>query len=430
MNDTFQTTLQYLYDLQFFGMKLGLDNIRELLKHLGDPHRSFPAIHIAGTNGKGSTSAMLESIFRAAGYRTGLYTSPHLFRFGERIRINGVPISEEEIVTLTQKMKNKIDELKCTFFEATTAMSFEYFRNQTIDIGIIETGLGGRLDATNVIEPIVSIITNIGLEHTEHLGNTISAIAFEKAGIIKPKAPCVVGRVDREARVVFERTSSELHSSIYFLDRISSIAKSELNIDGSNIDLNLQIGDMKIHFNKLKIGLAGKYQLDNAALAVAATLIQKRFKVNESDIRSGLSEVRWNARLEVIHKEPFIICDAAHNPAGLRALVESITEIYKPRFGKLFLIIGMLSDKNYKEAAKTVAPHFDEVCAVTPQSERALKAEQLAEIFRRIHPSVSEGNSVVQAVNSVKEKMSPNDLLIVTGSHFVLSELRDFMRVS
>ena len=430
MNNSFQNTLKYLYDLQFFGMKLGLDNIRDLLESLDNPQRSFPAIHVAGTNGKGSTCAMIEAIFRAAGFRTGLYTSPHLFHFSERIQVNGEAISEADIVRLTDTMRIRIDELKCTFFEATTAMAFEYFKEQKVDIGIIETGLGGRLDATNVIDPVLSVITNIDLEHTEHLGKTIGSIAFEKAGIIKTHRPCLAGPVDNTVKAVFDKMAGTSQSSIFYLDTIALLSNPELDIDGSVMDLEINHRNKNTSFRKLYIGLAGKHQLNNAALAVSAVIIQDKLPVSEDTIRLGLKNVSWNARLQTIQKQPYIIADAAHNPAGIKVLSEAIAKIYKPKFEKLFLIIGMLADKDYEEAAAILAPHFSEIVTITPRNERALPAAKLAEIFQKFHGHSEQAESLEVAIAGIKKKMSSKDLLIITGSHFVLSELKNIMRPS
>lgn len=430
MNDRFQHTLQYLYDLQFFGMKLGLDHIRGLLKFMDNPQHAFPTVHVAGTNGKGSTCAMLDSIFRAAGHKTGLYTSPHLFHFSERIKINGVPIPEDEIVRLTLKMKNKIDELECTFFEATTALAFEYFKENKVDIAIIETGLGGRLDATNVVEPLLSVITNIDLEHTEHLGKTVESIAFEKAGIMKPDRPCLCGNVNQDVRRIFESTASSRQCELFYSDATSRITNERSDIEGSKIDLHISLGAEDAFFNDLHIGLAGKHQIQNAALAVNAVYMQKKFKVTEDAVRSGLANVRWSARLEIIRKEPWIIADAAHNPAGMRVLSEALHSLYKPRFQRLYLIIGMLADKNYDEAVPIIAPHFDRIYTVTPNNGRALKAEILAESIGRVHSGVQTAETLKLAVSEVESKMSSRDMLLITGSHFLLSELKDIRQAS
>ncbi|MBL7994515.1 bifunctional folylpolyglutamate synthase/dihydrofolate synthase [bacterium] len=425
MNNSFEATLKYLYDLQFFGMKLGLDNTLSLLNYLGNPHRSYPVIHVAGTNGKGSTCAMLDAIFRTAGYNTGLYTSPHLFHFSERIRIGGACISEADIVRLTNKMRIKIDELKCTFFEATTAMAFDYFRENRIDIGIIETGLGGRLDATNIVDPQLSVITNIDLEHTEHLGKTIESIAFEKAGIIKPNRPCLIGFVADKAKKVFDETTRSQDSPVYYLDSAATISNIRLEIDRSHMDLNINMHDQSCLFEKLNVSLAGKHQLTNAALAVCSSLIQKQFDIPEAAIRKGLENAAWPARLEIIQKEPCIIADAAHNPAGMRVLAEAVQSMYKQHFNKLFLIIGMLEDKDHAEAVRMIAPYFTEIYAVTPKSERALQAEVLAENIRQFNSQVEAAESFENAFLDIKSKMNSNDLLIITGSHFLLSELKN-----
>lgn len=425
MNSSFEATLKYLYDLQFFGIKLGLDNTRILLNYLGNPHRSYPVIHVAGTNGKGSTCAMLDSIFHAAGYKTGLYTSPHLFHFSERIRINGACISEADIVRLTNKMRNKIDELKCTFFEATTAMALEYFKENEVEIGIIETGLGGRLDATNVVDPLLSVITNIDLEHTEHLGKTMESIAFEKAGIIKPNRPCLIGLVEDKAKNVFDETTRIQNSPVYYLNSAAAISNVRLEIDRSWMNLNINIHDESCLFEKLNVSLAGKHQLTNAALAASSVLIQKQFDVSEHAIRSGLEKVTWPARLQVIKKDPWIIADAAHNPAGMRVLAEAVQSLYKLHFNKLFLIIGMLTDKDYAEAVRIIAPYFTKIYAVTPKSERALKADVLTENIRQFNSQVEAAESFENAFLDIQPKMNSNDLLLITGSHFLLSELKN-----
>lgn len=430
MTKSFEATLKYLYDLQFFGMKLGLDNTRSLLEYLENPQHSFPVIHVAGTNGKGSTCAMLDAIFHAAGYKTGLYTSPHLFHFSERIRINGACISEADIVRLTNKMRIKIDELKCTFFEATTAMAFDYFKENGIEIGIVETGLGGRLDATNVVDPLLSLITNIDLEHTEHLGKTMESIAVEKAGIIKPYRPCLVGFVDDNVKRVFDDKARSVNSTAFYLGNITTFSNVQLEIDRSQIDLNVNIHDGNYFFENLNVNLTGKHQLTNAAMAVSSAVIQKQFPVSEDAIRLGLENVIWPARLEVIRKDPWIIADAAHNPAGMMVLAEAVESVCKPHFNKLFLIIGMLADKDYAEAVRIIAPHFTEIYTVTPRNERALKAEDLAEIIRQFYTQVKASESFENAFLDIQSKMNSNDLLVITGSHFLLSELKHIRMTS
>jgi len=415
---TFKDTLQYLFDLQFFGMKLGLENTERLLGFLNHPEKKFPTIHIAGTNGKGSTCAMLDAVLRAAGYKTGLYTSPHLFHFSERIRINGQPISESNIVRLTQKMRPKIDELRCTFFEATTAMAFDYFAENDIDAGIIETGLGGRLDATNIIQPEVSVITSIGFDHMEYLGNTIEKIAAEKAGIIKELIPCVIGNVPSEAVGVFLQAGIEKNSLVRFLENSCETRNINLGSKGSSFDLVVE-GNA---YDQLTMNLTGRHQIANAALTILALKMQKRFPVPEAAIRKGLKNVVWPGRLHLIRTKPVILVDAAHNADGMRALREALTKIYKTRYAKLHLIIGMLKDKDYEASINEIVGVFDRIYTVTPNNPRALPGRDLADLIGKKKPTQSF-DEIQGAIEAARTEAAKNDLIVITGSHFVLSEI-------
>ncbi len=423
MKESLASALSYLYGLQFFGMKLGLDNTRTLLASLGNPHDHFPSIHVAGTNGKGSTCAVLASIFGSAGCGTGLYTSPHIHRFSERIKINGDEISEKDIVRITKMMRRHIDELKCTFFEAATAMAFQYFNENKIDFGIIETGLGGRLDATNVVRPEVSVITNIDLDHTEHLGKTIPEIAFEKAGIIKPEGVCLAGKADEAAKKVLEEAAKGNYSTLFFLDDIAEIRNIDLTMDGSYFDLRIELPARSAAFDRLYVKLSGEHQIHNACLAAAAALLQNKFTVTEDHIREGLESVNWKARLEWMSRKPAILLDAAHNPAGMKSLRRSLEEIYKPHFKNMFLIVGMLKDKDHERAMDEILPPFEFVVTVTPNSPRAMDGKLLLETIRSKHKNAEFVEGIHAAVNQAKSQMSEKDLLVIAGSHFVLSEI-------
>lgn len=416
MND-FESTLKYLYDLQMFGMKLGLDHTLSLLEFMGNPHRTFPTIHVAGTNGKGSTCAMLASIARSAGFRTGLYTSPHIAHFSERIRVDDEPIAEQTIVDLTERMRPRIDELRCTFFEATTVMALEHFAQSQVDIAIIETGLGGRLDATNVVHPLVSVITNIGLDHTEHLGPTVRDIAFEKGGIIKEQTPCVIGPVDETCREVFDALALERHAPLYYLNRETTTRILHGDTDGSTFDLHLRPGPFR--YEGLSIRLAGSHQVTNAALAVVALWCQNRFLISEKAVREGLQNAVWKGRLQWL--EPNMLVDAAHNPAGLSQLRTTLEELYRPSFRRIVLIIGMLADKDCERAMEAILPICDEVITVTPDSPRALPAEDLARIVRRRNGRAVAAGTVADALRLARKETSRDDLIVITGSHFVLS---------
>ncbi len=416
-----EATLKYLYELQFFGMKLGLDNTVALLEFMHNPHRRFPVVHVAGTNGKGSTCAMLAAMFQAAGFRTGLYTSPHLRRFSERIRVNGQPVGENDIIQLTDRMRPSIDNLRCTFFEATTVMAFEYFAASQVDVAIVETGLGGRLDATNVVDPLVSVITNIDLEHTEHLGETLAGIAFEKGGIIKPATPCVIGPVDESCRDVFDRLASERQARLTYFDDVIQIEHIQSTSEGGLFDVRL----VPDHFELagVAVHLHGRHQVTNAALAILTLHRQPLFLVPDQAVRLGLQQVVWKGRLQWL--EPHVLVDAAHNPAGLRRLRLAIEEFGETRFQRVILIIGMLADKDFEAAMDEILPACDEVIAVTPESPRALPAGILADLARNWGRPAHEAGSVSEAIATAKKQRSRDDLIVITGSHFVLSEIEN-----
>jgi len=422
MNHAFDDSLKYLYDLQFFGMKLGLENIRRLCASLDHPQNAFPTIHVAGTNGKGSTCAMLASIFQKAGYQTGLYTSPHIHHFSERIRVNGTGISEDAIVRLTQSMRPEIDRLQCTFFEATTAMAFQYFREQRVDIAVIETGLGGRLDATNVITPEISVITGIGLDHTEHLGRDKTKIAAEKGGIIKYKVPLVTGETDPDCLEVFHRIAGELRTDVIRADRVTDILNPHSTIYGSSFDVILKLPDIEPRLIQLMTPMIGEYQIHNAVTAMLAALLQKRLPVSDDAVREGLREAVFKGRMEWL--SPNIITDAAHNPAALEALKQTINRLFRPAFKKIYLIIGMLSDKDYKLGVEILSGVADQFFTVTPDNPRALKSTILAQQLKQKKNAVTDCDSVETAVKKAKKIMKPDDLLIITGSHYVLSEVK------
>jgi dihydrofolate synthase/folylpolyglutamate synthase len=418
---SFHETLRYLYGLQFFGIKLGLENTHRLAEFLGNPHTRYPTIHVAGTNGKGSTCAMLDAILRAAGYRTGLYTSPHIRAFSERIRVNGRPIPEADVVRLTETLRPKIDEWKCTFFEATTVMAFRYFEEQSVDVAIIETGLGGRLDATNIVTPEIGIVTTIGREHTEHLGGTLQQIAEEKAGILKSGKPFLVGEVTTEVRTVFTRIADERAARCLFVNEMAAVGNVQYDVKGSRLDLELHAAGLDKTFLRLQIGLAGEHQVRNACLAAAAAFLQDRLPVRDEHVRQGLSTVQWSGRLQFI--APDVLVDAAHNPDALAELCRSIRQIYRPGYKRLFLIVGMLADKDYRGAAEILAPAFDRFWTVTPASDRALDGRVLAELLEKRGKTAKAAGTVQEALTLARKECSPEDLIVITGSHYVLSEI-------
>ena len=383
-----------------FGMKLGLRNIRALLRSIGDPHRAFPSVHIAGTNGKGSTSSMIAAILTAAGYKVGLYTSPHLVHFNERIRINGAVISDADIVRYTAQLRSQIIKRKATFFEATTAIAFKYFADQNVDIAVIETGLGGRLDSTNVLKPVVSVITSIGMDHTEHLGNSIRLIAGEKAGIIKRHVPVVTGRLTPIAKRTIEAAAADKKSPVF---------------DSSALTLP----------DDITLQLKGEHQIGNAKTAIAAVnFISKILLIGNAAIRKGLERTTQlsglRARMEFIHGAPVVLLDVAHNPDGSAALV---SELKNFKTSKIVIIFGVMRDKDYRSILKHFKKIASTIIATAPSIERALPSSLLATFCRKSGIQTIESATVREAVRKGKAIAGKKGLLVVTGSHYLVGEV-------
>ncbi len=356
-------------------MKFGLQGIRSILAVLDEPHNKFPCIHIAGTNGKGSTAAMVASILTAAGYRTGLYTSPHLLNFNERIRIDGRPIPARTVARLTSIIRPAVEEGHCTFFEAVTAIAFRYFADEQVDIAVIETGLGGRLDATNTVTPLVSVITTIGLEHTHILGRTLRKIAREKGGIIKPGVPCITGVRPPEALNVLKAIARRNHAPLWMSKKKSVVCRRS-NIKESILDVRIQNELWK----GLHLSLAGSFQFQNVPLALQAVGIAAQrggLKIPRSAVRTGLNRVQHFsglfARCSILQKKPFMIADVAHNPDAVRNLVDSLRRL---GYFRIQVVFGAMVDKDVPLMAKALAPISDTVFAVSPKTERAMPAEE------------------------------------------------------
>jgi dihydrofolate synthase/folylpolyglutamate synthase len=424
----YRETIEYLYALQKHGIKLALSNSVALMEIMGNPHRKFPTVHIAGTNGKGSTAAFAASMLRAAGYRTGLYTSPHLVDFTERIRVDNAPITEAKVVSLAQRVREGYQQpstrgaeaLNPTFFEVTTAMAFTYFAEEGVDIAVIETGMGGRLDSTNVITPLVSVITNIDLEHAEFLGTTLEQIAFEKAGIIKEGVPVVTGAVQPEVVRIIEREAAKRRAPVFRLGKNFHV---EPGSPGTRRSFAYR--GLKKSYEGLAISLIGRYQMDNAGLALAAIecLRNAGLPVDEAAIRSGLEQARWEGRLERVWQKPDLYLDGAHNPASARMLARAVGEM-KRSYRRLVLVIGILGDKDYRGIMTELAPLADHVIVTRPEYSRALDLEALAAQARTMHRSVATAETVSKAIAMVREEAGEEDLVLITGSLYVVGEAR------
>lgn len=419
----YKETLTYLFGLQKFGIKFGLSNITHLLHLLGNPHERLKAVHIAGTNGKGSTAATLASIMQKAGYKTGLYTSPHLVTFTERIRINGREIEESKVVELTDRIRFKIQDSefknelsKITFFEFTTAMAILYFMEEGVDIAVMETGMGGRLDATNVINPLVSLITNISIEHKEFLGDTIEAVAYEKAGIIKAGVPLVTGVAQPQAFQVIENVCSEKGAPLYRMGMDFSFQrKGKVIFSYNGIDEG---------FDDLTLNLTGSHQFSNASLAIASVELLRRngFTISNEAIYEGLADVAWPGRLETISERPRIIIDGAHNPAGAEALTKAIADDLE--FDRLFLILGIMADKDIEGIMAPLAPLAYEVILSRPEYERASPATALLPTAKKYNSNSTAFETLKDAIDYARSRAAGDDIIIISGSLFTVGEAR------
>jgi dihydrofolate synthase/folylpolyglutamate synthase len=402
--------------------KADLTNTIRLCDTLGNPQHKFKSIHVAGTNGKGSTSHMLAAILQTAGYKTGLYTSPHLKDFRERIKVNGEMVSEEFVILFTERIRPRIEEIEPSFFEITVAMAFEYFAQQEVDIAIIETGLGGRLDSTNVIVPELSIITNIGWDHMNLLGNSLEEIAAEKAGIIKEKIPVVVGEVIPETMSIFEETANEKNAPLSIAERKRHITdwnweKHELVVEVASEHQT----DHKIYH----LDLQGVYQTKNllTVLEACSILQQKGWKLDNDAIQQGLKHTKkitgLHGRWEVIHTSPLVVMDVAHNADGIRQLVQQAELI---SHDQLHIIIGMVKDKDI-DRVLSLLPKTANYYFTKAQIPRALPENELMEKAGKLKLKGDSFPDVNEALEFALQHTHPDDLIIICGSVFLVGEV-------
>ncbi|MCX8031447.1 MAG: bifunctional folylpolyglutamate synthase/dihydrofolate synthase [Thermodesulfovibrionales bacterium] len=438
MTINYNETINYLYSLQKYGIKLGLEKISLILTSLGSPHRNFKTIHIAGTNGKGSVSAMIASILRAYGYRVGLFTSPHLVSFTERISINGIQITEDEVVKLTQEIKSLIDSLNVetpTFFEFVTAMAFLYFSRMGIDWGVIEVGMGGRLDCTNVIYPEVSVITRISYDHKEFLGDTLTAIASEKAGIIKEKIPVITSEQEVEAQRVLVNTAKSKSSPLYCYGKDFKGILKKSDFKGLVFDFLDFTNNETLH--ELFTPLAGEHQLINSSVAIKAATLALRKKNLQNDyyiIKKGLSETRWRGRLEIFSQDPLILIDGAHNPDAAEKLAMFLKK-YLDQYN-IILLIGIMSDKDIQGILSPLMPLCEEIIFTAPNYGRAASAEVLSDLALKAGYISKTSATIQEALKKALEiydslkKVSTNKkspLILITGSFYTIGEAMEVL---
>ena len=421
---TYSSAIEYLYGLQKHGIKLGLETMRTLLSRLSNPERRFRSLHIGGTNGKGSTAAMTAAMLQAAGYRVGLYTSPHLVDFRERIRVNQTMIAESQVAELTERLQASVPSgLTPTFFELTTAMAFLHFAESGADVAVLEVGLGGRFDATNVVEPEACAIITIGLDHQEYLGTTEEAIGFEKAGIIKSGVPVVVGRINGPAWDVIRQTAVDRGAPLLRLGQ-------DFHTVGTGPEAFSYRGRSR-QLDGLTCALAGRHQLDNAACAVALLEAAEGhgISVNDAAVRRGLESVLWEGRLEVVERGPVLLLDGAHNPAAAHVLAEYLTEWRASRpESQVILVLGMMRDKDH---ARFVEPFYRLVSeAVLTQVEMARSAsvQELRETVGFRFTQCHVAPAVADALALAKARVTAQDLICVTGSLMLVGEVKALVR--
>ncbi len=412
-------TLEYLYSLQSAGIKPGLARIDALLSALGSPQDSFASVHIAGTNGKGSTAAMIEAVLLRAGFRTGLYTSPHLVRFNERIRVSGRPVTDRTIVDSARAARKALSGLtgkvsRPSFFEFTTAMAFLVFKQKKTQIAVLETGMGGMWDATNTVTPLVSVITNVSLEHGEHLGSTTAEIAAQKAGIIKPGVPVVTTEAKRAPLSAIRAAARKAASPLYVIGRDFDIEQSG--------DRPYYTGIQKDYAN-ISLGLKGDFQHRNAAAALAALelLSQQGYHVGARAIRQGLARPDWPARLEVVSRRPLVLLDAAHNPAGAEALANTLGRM---SFKNLILVAGVMADKDIAGVLRPLARRAGTIILARPGMDRAAPTRLLRENLKGFNGQIIEAASVKSACSEALRLARASDAVCVTGSIFTVGEAR------
>lgn len=428
----YNDTLDYLFTrLPMFqrsgpaAYKNTLENTIRLDELYNHPHKCFKTIHVAGTNGKGSVSHMLASVLQTAGYKTGLYTSPHLKDFRERIRINGKMIQEQEVGDWVEnyKINNEMWKIDPSFFELTVAMAFDYFARQQVDIAVVEVGLGGRLDSTNIITPEVSIITNIGLDHTNLLGDTIDKIAVEKAGIIKENIPVVIGQTQPDIKSVFENIAEQRNAPLFFADSEYEILYTMMGLDGKQLFTAEKNGQAV--YPGLKLDLTGTYQKKNlpAVLKAIDILNQNGCVIHEESVYKGLQATVANTSLlgrwQVVGNSPLIICDTGHNEDGIKAVVE---QIMNTAYKKLHFIFGTVADKNPENILKLL-PRNATYYFTRADIPRAMNEHELAQKAGGYGLSGDTYHTVMEALKAAKNKASVNDLIFVGGSTFVVAEI-------
>lgn len=424
-NKPFLESLEYLYGLQRFGMIFGLSNIEGILRTLGNPHEALKVIHIGGTNGKGSVAVMVASVLRENEYRVGLYTSPHILSFTERIQINGQSISEAQVAAMTARIKKEIEDAKIpqqfTFFDFTTAMALLCFAEAEVDLAVVEVGLGGRLDSTNVVTPVVTLITNVSFEHRDVLGDSLTGIGREKAGIIKAGIPLVTGVTQKEILRELENICREKGAPLYLMGRDFFGEK-----EGPGI---FRFKGRQWDFSGIKVSLLGQHQIANAtmALEILEAMEEAGYPVTRESIYLGLEQVDWPGRLEIVRTRPWVVLDGAHNPAGAQALCEALSQGFS--YDRCYFLLGIMKDKEVEKIVSILVPLSHELVLTQPKQDRAAPPERLLKAVEtaggrgRVIPDVAEG------LDTLLSMAGSNDLICVAGSFYTIGEAKAHLLV-
>lgn len=429
----YNEAMEYIQQVGNFGSNYGLERTYRLLEILGNPQDKLKLVHIAGTNGKGSTTAMVTALLRSQGFKVGMYTSPYLEEFEERIQINGENIQKTRLGELMDKVKEAVDKVVLeklnhpTEFEIITCLMLLYFQEEKIDYGVIEVGLGGRLDSTNVITPIISVITSISYDHTNLLGNTLTEIAGEKAGIIKEGIPVVIYPQEAEVLIVIEKKSLEMNSQIYSINKEDGKFIKMINEDEiyQLVEVNLEGGILE-----LNLPLLGEHQITNLLLALKTYKIickRENLDFNEEEIKKAIAKVKWIGRLEVMKREPLVVIDGAHNIQGIKALTQNVQKYFK--YKDMYLLLGILADKQVHEMVRQIAPLAKKVIALTPLSDRAEIAEDLKKEIQLYNPNCVAEESYEKALEMVLEEADKEDLILISGSLYMVGDMRKRIRL-
>lgn len=426
----YNESIGYIENTAKFGKNKGLERTNKILELLGNPHKDLKCIHIAGTNGKGSTTAMLTQILIESGYKVGMYTSPFIEEFEERIQINSNNIPKERLCEVVEKVKIAVDKTcelgydEPTEFEIITAVMFVYFQEEKVDYAVIEVGLGGRIDATNVVNPLISIITSISYDHVKILGNTLEEIAYEKAGIIKEKTPVILYPVEEEAKLSIEKVAKEKQSPIIYVKKEDSMLKEKLyNVPYQEIIVNASKNTYEI-----QLSLLGTHQLLNCSVVINAVEELQNIGVNikKEHIIEGLKKVKWAGRLEMLKAQPMVVIDGAHNIDGIKSLKNSINTYFK--YNKCILIMGILSDKQVDDMVKVITPEASNIITVTPPSYRAENSSGLVEIIKKYNSNCEAIENYKEAYEKALSYANENDLILICGSLYMVGEMRKTIR--